>query len=276
MTGFGKSVVELPSKKITVEIKSLNSKQLDVSMRVPSAYRGNELEIRNHVASRLERGKVDVVVYVETLVPDTVATLNLDLIARYKSQIEQMQQALGLPEPKDWYYTLLHFPDIYKTDTNHEVDKDEVASLLGAVDAAIEQLMEFRAQEGRKLEAFFEARIARISGLLAEVPQYETERVKKIRARIIDNLSRLHEVEYDRGRLEQEMIFYIEKLDINEEKQRLSQHLRYFMETIHEKARPRQEARVYLTGDGTRNQHPGLQKQPRRDAAPGGDDEGRA
>ena len=232
MTGFGRAVGELPGKKITVEVKSLNSKQLDVSMRVPAVYRSMEIEMRNLVACRLERGKVDVAVSVDNAVPDNVATLNIELLARYKRQVETMRDALGLSEPRDWYDTLLHFPDIYRSEGAAELGDEEKTVLMGAVDAALEMLMEFRAQEGRRLEEFFGKRIDRIAGLLAEVPKYETERVTKIRARIEEGLSQLHQVDYDRARLEQEMIFYIEKLDINEEKQRLANHLRYFRETM--------------------------------------------
>lgn len=232
MTGFGRAVVELTNKKITVEIKSLNSKQLDLSLRVPAALRDEEMALRNLVSHRLERGKVELSMYVENQQGDSSVQLNIATMAAYKQQFEQMRRELDLPEPSDWYSLLLRFPDSVKTDVVSGTSDEEAEGARRAVELATDALMDFRAKEGAKLEEFFKARIDRISELLAEIPQYEVERVAHIRARIIDNLGKLPKVEYDRGRLEQEMIFYIEKLDINEEKQRLAQHLRYFLETL--------------------------------------------
>ena len=232
MTGFGKAVVEAPTKKYTVEIKSLNSKQLDLSARIPVAYRDKELDIRGLIASQLERGKVDLSVYVESVAGDEVATLNLEALANYKGQIEQMSQKLMLPLPSDWYATLLRLPDVMKTDTVVQPDEQEVKALMTAVKDAVAELMQFRRKEGRKLEEFFAVRLQRIRELLDEVPRYENDRIVKIRARIEDQLSKINKVDYDRSRLEQEMIYYIEKLDINEEKQRLAQHIDYFHETM--------------------------------------------
>lgn len=232
MTGFGKAVVEIPNKKITAEIKSLNSKQLDMSTRLPSAYREKELELRNRVSRRLERGKVELHVYVESLQEEATTSLNIPLMAAYKTQIEEMAQQLNIPVPADWYSLLMRFPDTVKTESLTTIPEQESEALIKAVDLAIEGLMQFRAQEGLKLEEFFTARIDNIRSLLGEVPQYEAERIAKIRARIEDGLAKLEHVDYDRSRLEQEMIYYIEKLDVNEEKQRLAQHLNYFMETM--------------------------------------------
>lgn len=232
MTGFGKSVVEIPNKKITVELKSLNSKQLDLSARIPSYYREKELELRNRIALHLERGKVDLTIYVENSGSEVNATLNLPLIATYKQQVEEMAQTLSISLPSDWYSVLLRFPDAMKTDTIASIGEEEFKSLCVAVDKAVEELMEFRRQEGIKLEDFFTTRINNIRNLLTEVPQYENERIEKIRGRIEEGLSKFNSIEVDKGRLEQEMIYYIEKLDINEEKQRLTQHLNYFLETM--------------------------------------------
>lgn len=232
MTGFGKAVVEIPNKKITVEIKSLNSKQLDLSARIPAIYREKELELRNHIASRLERGKVDLTVYVETVHEEAASTVNIPMMAAYKAQIEEMSRELSIPLPSDWYSVLLRFPDTMKSDTPGALCEEETDALFRAVDEAVEALMQFRRQEGMKLEEFFASRIGNIRARLAEVPQHEVERVAKIRARIEEGLSKISTVDYDKSRLEQEMIFYIEKLDINEEKQRLTQHLDYFMETM--------------------------------------------
>ncbi|MBO4995382.1 MAG: YicC family protein [Muribaculaceae bacterium] len=232
MTGFGKSVVEAANKKITVEIKSLNSKQLDMSLRVPAIFREKELDLRNRIGRRLERGKIEATVYVESTVSESPTQFNIPVMAAYKAQIEEASKALSLPLPTDWYGLLTRLPEVLHNENIQVVDDEEVNQLYMAVDEAVEALMQFRAKEGQKLEAFFSSRIDKIRDRLDEVPQYETERVAKIRARIEDNLSKVAVADYDRGRLEQEMIFYIEKLDINEEKQRLSQHLSYFIETM--------------------------------------------
>lgn len=232
MTGFGKAIVEDPTKKITVEIKSLNSKQLDLSMKVPGMLREKELEMRNSVARKVERGKVEVNFYVENLSGETALQFNLPQMKAYKKQIEEMSEALGLPKPTDWYTLLLRFPETLRTDSATAADAADYEAAFRALDEALEAHRAYRRAEGKKLEEFFSVRIANIAALLAEVPQYESQRVEHIRARIVDNLGSLPQVDYDRARLEQEMIFYIEKLDINEEKQRLSQHLHYFMETM--------------------------------------------
>lgn len=232
MTGFGKGVAENSSRKFTVEIKTLNSKQLDFSSRMPAAYREMEVECRNLIASHIERGKVDLAVTVESLGVCSDININTERAAAYKAQIEKMSHELGIPAPTDWYSVLLRFPDVLHTDSADGIDDEDRATLLRAIEAACSALREFRGKEGRKLEEFFASRIANISALLAEVPKYETERITKIRARIEDALAQIPQVDYDRGRYEQEMIFYIEKLDINEEKQRLTQHLDYFTETM--------------------------------------------
>lgn len=232
MTGFGRSVVQTPSKKITVEIKSLNSKQIDLTVRMPSVVRASEADVRTVVSQRLQRGKVDVSVMVENIGGSATATLNMDALASYKRQIQQASDALDLAKPDDWFALLLRFPDVIVSEPTPDATDEEVNALMQAVDEAIERTMDYRAVEGKKLEEFFALRIARIGERLAEVAPYEEERVKKIRARIEDSLSKLQGVEYDHNRFEQEMIFYIEKLDINEEKQRLAQHLEYFLETM--------------------------------------------
>ncbi len=232
MTGFGKSVAQIPNKKITVEIKSLNSKQLDISSRVPAAFREKELEFRNLIASRLERGKVDFQIYAESVGVETTVSLNIPLMAAYKAQVEEMARQLGLAWPDDWYSVLLRFPETVKSELPAALSEEDSAILMAAVSEAIDGLMQFRAKEGVKLTEFFTRRIENIRALLAGVEPYEKERVAKIRARIEENLSKIDGVSFDKNRLEQEMIFYIEKLDVNEEKQRLAQHLNYFMETM--------------------------------------------
>lgn len=232
MTGFGSAVVESQNKKFTFEVKSLNSKQLDLSARIPAGYRSLEPEMRTIIAGMLERGKVELNMYVESTTAEAAVQLNIPALESYKNQIEAASQQLGIPCPADWYYALLRFPDAVKSDVATEVTNDEREAVLRGVTLAAEALMRYRAVEGKKLEEFFTARIERISELLAQVPRYEAERLTKIRARIEEGLASLPKVEYDKGRLEQEMIFYIEKLDINEEKQRLRQHLDYFLETL--------------------------------------------
>lgn len=232
MTGFGKSVVTIPNKKITVEIKSLNSKQLDISTRVPAIFREKELELRNLIASVVERGKVDFQIYSESIGAETTVSLNIPLMAAYKAQVEEMARQLGIPWPDDWYGVLLRFPETVKSELPAALTDEESEALFNATREAIDGLMQFRAKEGKKLEEFFTKKISNIRELLSSVDPYEKERVVKIRARIEENLSKIDSVTFDKNRLEQEMIFYIEKLDINEEKQRLAQHLNYFMETM--------------------------------------------
>ncbi len=232
MTGFGKGVAELPGKKITVEVKSLNSKQADIAMRVPSSLRAQELEMRNCLAATLERGKVDMTVYVENVAGDASVKLNVPALKAYKTDVENAASELGISVPQDWYSVLMRFPDVMKSEAPGEADENEVNGVMDALHRAADKLMEYRRVEGEKLESFFSVRIERIRELLALVPQYEEERVAKIRVRMEEGLAKIHGVDYDRSRLEQELFFYIEKLDVNEEKQRLTQHLNYFIETM--------------------------------------------
>ena len=233
MTGFGKAVVIDNNRKITAEIKSLNSKQLDLAIRLPQAYREIELDLRNQVAHSLERGKVDLYIYTEAIDNASAVNLNLPLLKEYKAQIERMSEELNIPLPVDWYATLLRMPDAIKTDINGtDVDESELKAVIEAVEKAMEALIEFRTQEGARLQAFFTDKIANIQVLLGEVDGYEAERVAKIKGRIQESLNKLESVDYDQNRFEQEMIFYIEKLDITEEKIRLQNHLNYFLSTM--------------------------------------------
>lgn len=232
MTGFGSSSVECRTKKFTIDLKSLNSKQLDLSSRVPAGYRSLEADMRQAVQNSLERGKVELNMTVENLSGDASVQLNESALKAYYMQIATAASKLGIDMPDDVWSVLMRFPDVMKSEGTAEMTDDEREAVMKAVKGAIEALMDYRAAEGRKLEEFFSKRIGRISDLLAEVPRYEGERITKIRNRIEEGLASLPKVEYDKGRLEQEMIFYIEKLDINEEKQRLRQHLDYFMETL--------------------------------------------
>ena len=231
MTGFGKAVVEINDKKITAEIKSLNSKQLDLTVRIPQQYRECELPLRSLVAAELERGKVDLVISTESNIGISKSVINKELAEEYKAQITELSQELGIPQPEDWYSVLLRMPDIMKTEMPDMDDAEKVA-LNDAVSNAIKELVAFRTQEGNRLELFFKEKIENIQQLLNEVPKYEQERIEKIRGRIVDALEKLKNEDYDKNRLEQEMIFYIEKLDITEEKLRLQNHLDYFLSTM--------------------------------------------
>ena len=231
MTGFGKAVVEINDKKITAEIKSLNSKQLDLTVRIPQQYRECELPLRSLVAAELERGKVDLVISTESNIGISKSVINKELAEEYKAQIIELSQELGIPQPEDWYSVILRMPDIMKTEMPDMDDAEKVA-LNDAVSNAIKELVAFRTQEGNRLEQFFKEKIENIQQLLNEVPKYEQERIEKIRGRIVDALEKLKNEDYDKNRLEQEMIFYIEKLDITEEKLRLQNHLDYFLSTM--------------------------------------------
>lgn len=235
MTGFGKACAESKNKKITVEIKSLNSKQLDLNFRIPYSFREHEMPLRAEIGHVIERGKVDVVINAEALPGADAplsASLNVDVMARYKAAVSAASESLGIPEPADWYSVLLRFPDVLHTESADTASDDDAAALRAAAAAATEALMAHRRTEGVALERFFAERIDAISELLGQVEPYEKERVAKIRLRMEEGLSKIPVAEYDKGRLEQEMIFYIEKLDVNEEKQRLARHLAYFVDTM--------------------------------------------
>lgn len=234
MTGFGKAVKVYNNKKITAEIKSLNSKQLDFGVRISQNHREIEMDLRNDVSKALLRGKIDLFVYCEPIEGAASGTINIPMLKQYKTQIEEMARELQLPEPTDWYTTLLRMPDALKTDAKStEVDEEELKVVRQVVAEAIEQLIAFRRQEGARLAAFFEEKIAAIQQLFNEVPRYEEPRTQKIKGRILDALAKIREVDYDKNRFEQELIYYIEKLDITEEKIRLQNHLNYFLETMH-------------------------------------------
>ena len=232
MTGFGKATAEMPDKKITVEIKSLNSKQFDMSVRMPGCYRSVELELRGLVAARLERGKVDMCVSIERKGSSASVSFDTDAMLNIKNAIAEASRAVGIPEPADWWSLMTRFPETMSADSDKAADETETAALAKATAEAVDALMNYRRAEGMRLEEFFAERIRIIGELLSEVPKYETERIDRIKLRLADGLGKIPAVDYDKGRLEQEMIFYIEKLDVTEEKQRLGQHLRYFMETM--------------------------------------------
>lgn len=233
MTGFGKAVAVHNNKKITVEIKSLNSKQLDLSVRLPQPYRALELDMRNDVAKTLERGKVDLTIYSEEISAAGSYSINAEAVKKYMLQISQLATETGINLPADWCSVLLKLPDAVKQDAAEgDASVEEAAALRGILAEAVAGLTDFRKQEGERLYKFFKEKIEAIQDLLNQVPQYENERVAKIKARIEDALAKLKDTDYDHNRFEQEMIFYIEKLDITEEKLRLQNHLDYFMQTM--------------------------------------------
>ena len=233
MTGFGKVIAELPTKKVTVEIKALNSKQLDLSTRIPSLYKDKEMAIRSRLLQTLERGKVDFSIFIEYIGKGTSAQINQEAVIGYYNQIKELSWKLGFETPTDWVsmQSLLRMPDVITTEAI-EAEEEEWEIVRQTIDAAINQLCEFRIQEGAMLQNLFTQKINNIAQLLHEVEPYEKERIEKIKGRILDNLKKFVPVDYDHNRFEQEMIYYIEKLDINEEKNRLNNHLKYFLETM--------------------------------------------
>ena len=239
MTGYGKAICEYNNKKITVEIKSLNSKQVDLSTRIANAYRDKEIDLRNLIAQRLERGKIDFALTVEDTDGSAAACINQTIVGNYYKQLVEMSQHLHIPLPAEanLFDTLLRLPDALKIDTP-SVDADEYKALFDTVGRAIDQLIAFRQQEGAALQRMFAENLEHIGALLLEVDKYEQERIAKIRTRLLENLTEIeNKVAVDRNRFEQELIYYIEKLDVNEEKVRLRNHLKYFAETMeHEHA----------------------------------------
>lgn len=232
MTGFGRAVAEFPEKNVIVEIKSLNSKQLDLNSRVASVYRDKDLEIRNYVSSKLVRGKVDVFVYTETKEGSGERTLQVSLVKSYYEKINKVATELHIENysPMD---TILRLPDVWTVDNQSLADDSEWNRVKRAIEVATENIMQYRAKEGDALDSDLRNNIKNISELLSNIEQYEKARVPKIRERIETSLREFLESDkIDKNRLEQEMIFYLEKLDINEEKVRLAQHCKYFIDTM--------------------------------------------
>lgn len=232
MTGYGKATATFGDKKIHVEIKSLNSKALDLSTRIAPLYREKEIEIRSMVAKSLERGKADLSLWVEKEASSAATPINATLVENYYQQIKAISETAQIPLPQDWFATLLRMPEVMTKVEVQELTEAEWNAVRQAVESAIENLMAFRAQEGAALETRFTQNINNIERLMNSIAPYEAERVAKVRERITEALTKTISVDYDKNRLEQELIYYIEKLDINEEKQRLAHHLNYFRETM--------------------------------------------
>jgi len=234
MTGYGKAVVAYKDKKINVEVKSLNSKQLDLQTRIAPLYREKEMEIRQMISESLLRGKVDFSLWIEKDTIVDATPVNGALIENYYRQLKEIAEKSHIPEPQDWLYTLVRMPDVLAKTEVETLDEKEWLVVRQAVCDALNALVSFRRQEGAALEKKFREKIDNIEQLLADIEPWEKQRVEKIRGRIIDGLKQIPGVDYDKNRLEQELIYYIEKLDISEEKQRLTNHLNYFRETLAE------------------------------------------
>ena len=234
MTGFGKAVCELPNKKVHIEIKSLNSKQLDINTRIPAIYREKELELRNEVADTLYRGKVDVTMIVESFLPDKLAQINETVFENYHHQLKTISDKLGISTGTDYIRTILSLPDTLKVEIA-ELDENEWAMIKHAIGDAIRAIDEFRTREGAVLEADISERTRLIGTFLKEIEPYEQLRLEKIKSRIRENVAELADKnKIDDHRFEQELIYYIEKLDVSEEKVRLQNHIEYFLETLKE------------------------------------------
>ena len=235
MTGYGKASAVFQGKKIIAEVKSLNSKALDLSSRVAPIYREKEIEVRAMLAQSIERGKVEFNLWIEQQDPSDASPINGELVAAYYRQMQDISAKYGIPEPDDYWHTLVRMPGVMSAgETQQELSDEEWQVARDVVQKAIDSLMAFRRQEGEALQRKFEEKLDNIGALLAGIEPYEKQRVEKIRQRITDGLASIPDVEYDKNRLEQEMIYYIEKLDINEEKQRLANHLLYFRKTMDE------------------------------------------
>lgn len=231
MTGFGKATVTFENKKINVEVKSLNSKNLDLSTRIAPLYREKEMEIRQMISERLSRGKVDFCIWIDK--DETVAAtpVNAEMVDFYYQQINKIAYEKDISLSMDWS-TILRLPDVLSRNEVETLGEEEWTCVREAIESALTQLVDFRLQEGAALQKKFLEKIDNIARLQKELEPYEQSRVEKIRQRITDNLKLIPDVEYDKNRLEQELIYYIEKLDISEEKQRLTNHLQYFRDTM--------------------------------------------
>ena len=232
MTGYGKADAEFQGKKIHVEIKSLNSKALDLTTRVAQFYREKEMEMRAMIQSSLERGKVEFSLWVEKGETVTAASINGNIVAAYAQQIKEISDKLGWNFPADPWSVIVRLPEITQSNAVETLSEEEWGVVRQAVQEAIDHLVAFRKQEGVALAVKFAEKLDNIAALMEQIVPFEQSRVAKIRERLETRLEELKGVDYDKNRLEQELIYYIEKLDISEEKQRLANHLNYFRETM--------------------------------------------
>jgi len=233
MTGYGKAVAKYQDKTIHVEIKALNSKALDCSTRIAPIYREKEMEMRKAIQESVVRGKIDFSIWVEKEVSSEAQSVNIPLVKNYYEQLQEVSNQLGITT-QDILSVLMRMPDVVSRQEVEELSEEEWAVACKAIDEALKNLYDFRKQEGAALQKKFGEKIDNIARLMGEIEPYEQSRVEKIRQRLIENLKAIPDVEYDKNRLEQELIYYIEKLDISEEKQRLANHLKYFRDTMNE------------------------------------------
>ncbi len=233
MTGYGKADAHFGGKKIHAEIKSLNSKALDLSVRLAPLYREKEMEIRQYISKALERGKVEFNLWIEKDAVEQSTSINPEAVKKYVQQIRAVSAAENIDEPgSGWWDVLVRLPETTQTAAAEELTEEEWNVVEQTVRVAVESLIDFRKQEGVALSKKFLGNLSRIEELMKSIEPFEKSRVEKIRQRLEERLAELKGVDYDKNRLEQELIYYIEKLDINEEKQRLTNHLAYFRETM--------------------------------------------
>jgi len=226
MTGYGKSVIQLPTKKISIEIKSLNSKSLDLNARIPSLYREKELEIRKLIASKLERGKIDFSMYMEITGEETSTQINKTVVKQYIKQLREVVDG----DETELLKMAIRLPDAVTTERD-EIDEDEWAQIAKEIDSSLEKIHEYRLDEGKSLESEFFDRTQNISDLLDKVMVMDPERIEGVRERLQKGVAELKE-KLDENRFEQELVYYIEKFDITEEKLRLKNHLDYFLKAL--------------------------------------------
>ena len=232
MTGFGKAECELKDRKITIEIKSLNSKNLDIYTKIPGLYREKELEIRNRISKKLHRGKVEFILYYEITDDQKAVEINANVVKSYFNQLKDIAIDLGIETTEQTLQTTLRLPDTLNTE-HDEIDQDEWEKVEVAIEQAMEQLDDFRKQEGEFLQKDIEHRIKKIDGFKYEITPFEKARTEKIRTKLLESINNLNmDQEVDKNRFEQELIYYLEKLDITEEKVRLTNHCKYFIEMI--------------------------------------------
>jgi len=265
MTGYGRAETEVLNKKISVEIKSLNSKQFDINLRIPSTYRDKEMDIRNKLFQIIERGKVDFTISIDSSDKLLTSRINRNVVESYYKEIKDIAQILDIAEPVDWLSILMKLPDAIKTEAT-ELDEDEWENVKKTMDEALKFFVQFRIQEGEMLEKVFNEKIHNINFLSKEIEKYESDRIDKIKIRLQELLHKL-EITYDENRFEQEMIYYIERLDVSEEKERLHNHLNYFSETMtNEKSQGRklgfiiQEIGREINTLGSKSNHAAMQK----------------
>jgi len=232
MTGYGKAEFEAGSKKITIELKSLNSKQIDINTRIPMLYRGKELDIRKEISEKLIRGKIDFSLFIEDHGGESNSAINEPVVSGYYNQLSNMQKKLGLPVTEQIMVSVMRLPDTVKT-VFAEVDEKEWQDIFSQVQSVIRAVDQFRIQEGEALSRDIRGNVAEIQQLFKQIDPFEEQRIANIKSRILESLNGINiNGNMDKNRFEQELIYYLEKLDINEEKVRLTNHCEYFLETL--------------------------------------------